>query len=312
VAAALDVTVSIVSSGDVALLRACLDSIPAAAEGSSVETIVVDNAVGIAGALAESHPDVTVIAGGIRRGFGANHNLVCARAKGRLVFILNDDTVLDPGCIDRLRSFMDRNGAVAAAGPRLRHADGRRQPSAFHFPTPGRVALTTLTLQRAGWVMSGGERIRRVDWIHGAAMMVRRDAVEGVGGLDEGFYMYLEDVDLCRRLRDRGWEIAFFPKAGLVHHENASTAAVPMRRVYQHARSRGIYARKHHGPGGERAVQRLTAATFLARAALARVLPGYDRADAARFRAHAQAALDPYAEPAIEEAAEEHNRGAVA
>jgi GT2 family glycosyltransferase len=312
VAAAPDVTVSIVSSGDVALLRACLDSIPAAAEGCRVETMVVDNAVGIADGVAESHPGVTVIAGGIRRGFGANHNLVCARAKGRLVFILNDDTVLDPGCIERLRSFMDQNGAVAAAGPRLRHADGRQQPSAFHFPTPARVALTTLTLQRAGWVMSGGERIRRVDWIHGAAMMVRRDAVEGVGGLDEGFYMYLEDVDLCRRLRDRGWEVAFFPKAGLVHHENSSTAAVPMRRVYQHARSRGIYARKHHGPVGERAVQRLTAAAFLARAALARVLPGYDGDDAARFRAHAHAALDPYAEPAVEDAAEEHNRGAVA
>ncbi len=312
VAAAPDVTVSIVSSGDVELLRACLDSIPAAARGSAVETIVVDNAVGIAGAVAESHPGVTVIAGDLRRGFGANHNLVCTQARGRLVFILNDDTELDPGCIDALRSFMDQNGAVAAAGPRLRHADGRQQPSAFHFPTPGRVALTTLTLQRAGWIMSAGERIRRVDWIHGAAMMVRRDALEGVGGLDEGFYMYLEDVDLCRRLRDRGWEVAFFPRAGLVHHENSSTAAVPLRRVYQHARSRGIYARKHHGPGGERAVQALTAAAFLARAGLARVLPGYDGADADRFRAHAQAALDPYAEPAIEEAAEEHNRGAMA
>jgi N-acetylglucosaminyl-diphospho-decaprenol L-rhamnosyltransferase len=312
VASAPDVTVSIVSSGDVGVLRACLDSIPAAAEGSTVETIVVDNAVGIAAAVAESHPAVTVIAAGVRRGFGANHNLVCTRARGRLVFILNDDTVLDPGCIEALRSFMDQNGAVAAAGPRLRHADGRPQPSAFHFPTPARVALTTLTLQRAGWIMSDGERIRRVDWIHGAAMMVRLDALEDVGGLDEGFYMYLEDVDLCRRLRDRGWEIAFFPRAGVVHLENSSTAAVPMRRVYQHARSRGIYARKHHGPGGERTVQALTAATFLVRAALALVVPGYDGDDAARFRAHAQAALDPYAEPAIEEAAEEHNRGVTA
>jgi N-acetylglucosaminyl-diphospho-decaprenol L-rhamnosyltransferase len=312
VAATPSVTVSIVSSGDAGLLRACLDSIPAAAGGSAVETIVVDNAVGIAAAIAESHPGVTVIEGGIRRGFGANHNLAARRARSPLVFILNDDTVLDPGCIDALRRFMDQNAAVGAAGPRLRHADGRPQPSAFHFPTPARVALTTLTLQRAGWVMSGGARIRRVDWIHGAAMMVRRDALEGVGGLDEGFYMYLEDVDLCRRLRDRGWEIAFFPPAGLVHLENSSTAAVPMRRVYQHARSRGIYARKHHGPAGERAVQALTAATFLARAALARLLPGYDGEDAARFRAHAQAALDPYAEPAIEEAADEHNRGVTA
>ena len=307
-----DVTVSIVSSGDVALLRACLHSIPAAAGETRVETIVVDNAVGIATEVAESHPATDVIAGGLRRGFGANHNLVCARARGRYVFILNDDTVLDPGCIDRLRRFMDQNAVVAAAGPRLRHADGRVQPSAFHFPSPARVALTTATLQRGGWDMSGGDRIRRVDWIHGAAMMVRRDAVEQAGGLDEGFYMYLEDVDLCRRLRDRGWEIAFFPRAGLVHLENSSTAAVPRRRIYQHARSRGIYARKHHGRVGEWTVQVLTAATYLARSGLARVLPGHDGDDAARFRAHAHAALSPYAEPAIEEAAADHNRGAAA
>jgi GT2 family glycosyltransferase len=306
------VTVSIVSSGDLAILRACLDSIPAAAGATEVQTIVVDNAVGITAEVAASHPDVEVIAGGLRRGFGANHNLACARARGRYVFILNDDTVLDPKCIERLGRFMDQNPAVGAAGPRLRHPDGRDQPSAFHFPTPARVALTTVTLQRAGWIMSAGERIRRVDWIHGAAMIVRREAIAAAGGLDEGFYMYLEDVDLCRRLRERGWEVAFFPRAGLVHLENSSTAAVPMRRVYQHARSRSIYARKHHGRAGERAVQALTAATFLARAGLARALPGYDAADAAFFRAHARASLHPYAEPAVEEAAAEHNKGAAA
>jgi GT2 family glycosyltransferase len=306
------VTVSIVSSGDLAILRACLDSIPAAAGATAVQTIVVDNAVGIAAGVAASHPDVEVIDGGLRRGFGANHNLACTRARGRYVFVLNDDTVLDPECIDSLRRFMDQNPSVGAAGPRLRHPDGRDQPSAFHFPTPARVALTTATLQRAGWSMSGGERIRRVDWIHGAAMMVRREAIAAAGGMDEGFYMYLEDVDLCRRMRDHGWEIAFFPRAGLVHLENSSTAAVPMRRVYQHARSRGIYARKHHGRAGERAVQALTAATYLARAGLARVLPGYDADDAAFFRAHARASLHPYAQPAVEEAAAEHNEGAAA
>jgi GT2 family glycosyltransferase len=306
------VTVSIVSSGDPGILRACLDSIPAAAAGTQVETIVVDNAVGIGADLAASHPQVEVIASDLRRGFGANHNLVCARARGRHVFILNDDTVLDPECIHRLHRFLLQNPSVGAAGPRLRHPDGREQPSAFHFPTPARVALTTLTLQRAGWIMSGGDRIRRVDWIHGAAMMVRRDAIAAAGGMDEGFYMYLEDVDLCRRLRDQDWEIAYFPRAGLVHLENSSTAAVPMRRVYQHARSRGIYARKHHGRAGERAVQTLTAATFLARAGLARVLPGYDAGRAAFFRAHARASLRPYAEPAVEEAAAAHNEGAAA
>jgi GT2 family glycosyltransferase len=82
VADAPDVSVSIVSSGDLGLLQACLDSIPAAAAETTVETIVVDNAVGIAAAVAASHPDVLVIAGGVRRGFGANHNLACGRGGG--------------------------------------------------------------------------------------------------------------------------------------------------------------------------------------------------------------------------------------
>ena len=196
---------------------------------------------------------------------------------------------------------MDQNGAVAAAGPRLRHADGRQQPSAFHFPTPGRVALTTLTLQRAAWDMSRGERIRRVDWIHGAAMMVRLAAYRDAGGLDERFYMYLEDVDLCRGMRDAGWEVAFFPYAGIVHHESSSTAGVPERRIVQHARSRGLYARKHHGAAAERFVQGVTAAMFAARAGLAVVLPGYDADDVRRFRAHARASLDPGSGDGIEE-----------
>jgi len=304
-----DVTVSIVAGGNGRLLEACLASLPAAARETVVRTVVVDNA---SPQPLEVPEGVEVVRNESRRGFGANHNAVLEGAESRYALILNDDTELDVETIDRLKWFMDKNPDVGAVGPRLRFPDGRVQPSAFRFPTPARVALTLATLQRAAWDMSRGERIRRVDWIHGAAMMVRLAAYRDAGGLDERFYMYLEDVDLCRRLRDRGWEVAFFPKAGLVHHENSSTAAVPMRRVYQHARSRGIYARKHHGPVGERAVQRLTAAAFLARAALARVLPGYNGDDAARFRAHAHAALDPYAEPAVEEAAEEHNRGAVA
>jgi N-acetylglucosaminyl-diphospho-decaprenol L-rhamnosyltransferase len=236
-----------------------------------------------------------------RRGFGANHNAVLATAESRYALILNDDTEVDAAAIDRLKWFLDQNPEVGAAGPRLRFPDGRVQPSAFRFPTPARVALTLATLQRAAWDMSRGERIRRVDWIHGAAMMVRLAAFRDAGGLDERFYMYLEDVDLCRNMRDAGWEIAFFPYAGVVHHESSSTSGVPERRIVEHARSRGLYARKHHGAGGERFVQGVTAAMFAARAGLAVVLPGYDADDVRRFRAHARASLDPGAGEGIRE-----------
>jgi GT2 family glycosyltransferase len=293
-----DVTVSIVAGGDGRLLEACLASLPAAARETAVRTVVVDNASPEPLQVPEG---VEVVRNESRRGFGANHNAVLEGAESRYALILNDDTELDVETIDRLKWFMDKNPDVGAVGPRLRFPDGRVQPSAFRFPTPARVALTLATLQRAAWDMSRGERIRRVDWIHGAAMMVRLAAYRDAGGLDERFYMYLEDVDLCRGMRDAGWEVAFFPYAGIVHHESSSTAGVPERRIVQHARSRGLYARKHHGAAAERFVQGVTAAMFAARAGLAVVLPGYDADDVRRFRAHARASLDPGSGDGIEE-----------
>src|SRR5438132_1081495 len=82
---------------------------------------------------------------------------------------------------------------------------------------------------------------RSVGWVTGAAIMARRDALLDVGGFDERFFMYCEDADLCRQLHDSGWQVAFFPHASLLHLENAATSSVPVRRIYQTARSRGIY-----------------------------------------------------------------------
>jgi GT2 family glycosyltransferase len=304
-----DVTISIVSGGSPELLSGCLDSVPRAAAAAAVETVVVDNAVGRAlDEVVSAHSEVRWIRSDERRGFAANHNLALAGAAGRHLFVLNDDTVLGPGCIDRLSAFLDRNPPVGCVGPRLVFGDGRRQASAFRFPTPARVALTAATLQRAGWVLSDCDRARRVDWVHGCAMLVRAEAFRAVGGFDEGFYMYLEDVDLCRRLHDRGWQVAFLPHAWLAHLENASTADVPARRIYQHARSRGRYARKHHGPAAEVAVQALTAGMYAGRIGASRLL-GRDPAERARFACHVRASLHPDGQPAIEDTAAEFNRG---
>lgn len=300
-----DVTVSLVAGADRELLMNCLGTIAAAAGPASLQTVVVDNAGGddLAGAVAAAHPQVEVIVNESRRGFGANHNQVLRRARGRHVLILNDDTELHRCCIERLSAFLDQNPSVAAAGPRIVRPDGSQQPSAFHLPTPGRVTATALTLQRAAWIQSGGQRIRRVGWVTGAAIMARRDALSEVGGFDERYYMYGEDADLCRELRARGWEIAYFPQASLMHLENATTSDVPTRRIYQTARSRGLYTRKHHGPLAERWVQGVTAAMFTARAGLARVLPGYSDGDVATFRETVRAALHPHRAEAVEDTA---------
>jgi N-acetylglucosaminyl-diphospho-decaprenol L-rhamnosyltransferase len=303
-----DVTVSIVSGGSAHLLADCLASLPRAAGSATLDVAVVDNAIGAPlDELAAAHPEVRWIRSPQQRGFGANHNMALAGSDARHLFVLNDDTVLGPSCIQRLAGFLDRNPTVGCAGPRLVFADGRRQASAFRFPTPARVALTALTLERRGWVMSDIDRVRRVDWVHGAAMFVRGQAFRDAGGFDEGFYMYSEDVDLCRRLTDLGWRVAFLPDAWLIHLENSSTADVPERRIYQHARSRILYARKHHGAAGAAAVRALTAGMYAGRMGASRAL-GRDPAERARFACHVRATLAPAGRPAVEDAAAEFNR----
>jgi GT2 family glycosyltransferase len=318
VSAAPDISISLVNTDNRELLLACLESLPVAAREVTLHTIVIDNAStdGSAEAAREAFPEVEVVALERRQGFGANHNEAIRRAKGRYVFILNEDTVLHEGALDRLCRFMDQNPDVGAAGPRIFYPDGSEQPSAFHFPSPGRVAATTLTLQRALWRQSGGDEIRTVDWVCGAAMLARRDALQKIGGFDESLFIYSEDPDLCLRLRGEGFRTAYFPQASLVHYENATTTGVPERRIYQMERSRALYARKHHGAVGEYAVRGMTIGAFATRAALAKALltmPGgsrlkpLDPSAPAQFMAHVRAAIDPDARPGIEEAAASFN-----
>jgi GT2 family glycosyltransferase len=318
VSAAPDVTISLVNTDNRELLLDCLASLGPAAGELTLQTIVIDNASsdGSAAAVRQEHPDVQVVERSHRHGFGANHNEAIRRALGRHVLILNEDTVLHERMLETMCRFMDQNPDVGACGPKIFYPDGSVQPSAFHFPTPARVALTTLTLQRAFWIQSATDRIARVDWVCGAAILARRPALDAIGGFDESLYIYSEDPDLCLRMRDAGYATAYFPHASLVHFENATTSGVPERRIFQMERSRALYTRKHHGLAGEVAVRGLTAAAFAARAAAARTLltvPGgsrlkpLDPSAPAQFLTHARAAIRPGARPGIEDAAAEFN-----
>src|SRR2546425_7308986 len=183
-----DLSVSIVNTNSRDLLLACLESL----RHEDAEIVVLDNASedGSAEAVGERFPDVRVIAQDFRAGFGANHNTVIRATSGRYVYVLNEDTTSDDWGFARMVAHLGASPRVAVLGPKLVYPDGRHQDSAWRFPTPAVAALGLLTLGRAGGKQAPGSGPRGVDWLTGAALLLRRDALDQVGPFDEGFFLY--------------------------------------------------------------------------------------------------------------------------
>jgi N-acetylglucosaminyl-diphospho-decaprenol L-rhamnosyltransferase len=297
-----DLSVSLVNTNSRQLLLACLESL----RGTDAEIVVLDNASedGSADAVRERFPDVRLIAQEFRAGFGANHNTVIRATTRRYVYVLNEDTTSDDWGFERLVSFLDAHPRVAAVGPRLVYPDGSVQDSAWRFPTPLVSALGLVTLGKAGVKQSRGEAPRSVDWVTGAALLLRREALDEVGLFDEGFFLYSEEVDLQLRLRRNGWDIRFFPDVTVVHHESQFSAGVPERRINEMWRSRHRYWHKHHSAAAARTAALLTGAQYAARAALAPVTGR--RELGARMRLHARDAWRVRG-PGLRELADEWN-----
>ena len=274
----------------------------------ATEVLVLDNASTDGSAeMARAHPaGAEVVALSERRGKAANDSALLERARGRHGLLLNEDSELRPGATAALHAALEAHPRAGAAGARLLRPDGTPQPSAFRFPTVGASALGAVGLARRN-VQSTGDAVREVDWAHSAAMLVRREAGAQVGWLDPAFFVYSDEVDFCRRLRDAGWAILYVPDAEAVHHEQLATGAGAERRIVEFSRNRDRYVRKHHGPMTARAVRWLTAAADAERAAAALVLPGHDPR---RYWRHVTATLRPQRGEGIAEAAEAFNRRA--
>jgi len=280
-----DLSVSIVNTNSRELLLACLESL----SGTEAEMVVLDNASedGSADAVRDRFPAVRLIAQDFRAGFGANHNTVIRATTGRYVYVLNEDTTADDWGFERLVAYLDVHPRVAALGPKLVYPDGRRQDSAWRFPTPLVSTLGLVTVGKLGVKQSHGEDPRPVDWVMGAALLLRRDALNEVGLFDEGFFLYSEEVDLQFRLRQAGWHVHYVPDVTVVHHESQFSAGIPERRINEMWRSRHRYWRKHHSGVGARIAALATGAQYAARAGLsplARRDPGFGT----RMRLHAR------------------------
>jgi N-acetylglucosaminyl-diphospho-decaprenol L-rhamnosyltransferase len=307
---AVEVSFCVVNTEQRELLVRCLDAIAAEREALPFETevLVLDNAStdGSTGA-ARHHPTVTeVIALRQRRGKGENDTALLQRARGRFALLLNEDSELRPGAVAALHAALTERPKAAAAGARLMRPDGTLQPSAWRFPTPATALVGAVFLHRKLTVQSRGEKTREVDWAQSAALLVRVEAARAIGYFDPAFFVYSDEVDFCKRLRDAGWATLYVPTAVAVHHEQLSTGAVPERRIVELSRNRDRYMRKHHSPFAAGVVRVLTAWAYALRSLAAVVLPGHSPR---RYWRHVTATLRPDRGEGLREAAVEHNRG---
>jgi GT2 family glycosyltransferase len=224
------------------------------------EVWVVDNASrdGSAEAIAGEFPQVRLVRSDRNLGFGAANNLAMRQARGRYYLLLNTDAFPEEQAIRRLMDFLENHPDTAVAGPRLLNGDGSLQVSCYRFPSPSRAWFENLWLSAllphhpaiGDYRRWAHDRERAVDFVTGACMLVRREVVEQVGGFDERFFMYSEETDWQRRMRDAGWEIRFTPNAVVTHLGGASGAAErPAVNAYFFD-SLDWYERKHHGSLG--------------------------------------------------------------
>jgi GT2 family glycosyltransferase len=255
-----DLSVCIVNWNTREDLGEAIASVLASGREVSLQLVVLDNASqdGSAEMVRERFPEVTLIQSAENLGFARGYNRAAARSSGRHLLMLNPDTVVHSGALARLVAFLDSEPSAGAAGPRLLNLDGSLQYSCRRFPTPMAALLRNTVLGRLAphnhytrdYLMADWEHdaVRPVDWISGAAMCIRRQAWEQIGGFDEGYFMYAEDMDWCWRAREAGWQVYYVPDAVIMHHIGRSSDQRPFTMVVAFHRSAGRFYRKHYAP----------------------------------------------------------------
>ena len=271
------------------LLDRCLTALLAAGASIGIEVIVVDNGStdGSRELVAAAHPEATLIANTRNIGFSAANNQGIGVARGRYVLLLNSDTEVEDGALAVLVDFGDAHPRAGILGPRLLNLDGTLQPSGARFPTPLSTAASVLGLGRLLSRPRYGTRRDYsvpavVDEVSGAAMLVRAEVVDAVGGLDESFSWGYEDVDFCRRVKAAGWEIHYVPAAGVRHQWGASRRLAPASTVLKAIEGRRHYFRKHHGAASAALVMAATLLSHLLRSLVFALGGVFDRRLCAR------------------------------
>jgi len=254
-----DISVIIVSWNACSYLRNCLVSIQETGGELLHEIIVVDNAStdGSAEMVAKEFPDVVLIQSGENLGFARANNIGIKRATGKYLALVNSDVIVHKGCFQALARFLDDNPKAGLIGPHVVGGDGLLQRSCRRLPTVWNTICRVLALDStfSQYSLFSGREMRHwrhdnqaeVEVISGCFWLARRTAVEAVGGLDERFFFYAEDVDWCQRFGASGWKVVFVPSASATHFGGASSSNAPLRFSVEMLRANVTYWKKHHG-----------------------------------------------------------------
>jgi GT2 family glycosyltransferase len=270
----MDLSVVIVNWNTRDLLRDCLGSVLKAGTGIRMEVLVADNASsdGSQAMVLSRFPTVRLIESPVNLGFAGGNNLALRQAQGRHVLLLNSDTLLVGDVLREAVDWLDTHPRAGVMGPLVRNADGSPQASCSAWPSLGNLALQLVGITRvARWDsyrLTGWDRstARRVDVVSGAAMFVRRAAMEEVGLLDESFFFFGEETDWCRRFARAGWEVVFVPLASVTHFGGGSVGRLNHRRDVMLTEGTTRLHRKHGGLPAGLACFALLAAHNLSRA----------------------------------------------
>lgn len=237
----------------------CLTSVVQGTEGVDCEIVVVDNAStnGSVHAVQERFPQVRLLVNSSNLGFAKAANQAIIESKGRYVLLLNPDTRPLDNAIGKMVDFMDSHSEVGALGCRLLNPDLSLQPSCFNFPTLETALYDALLLN---WLLPQSstfgkyrlsfwkhDSVREVDSVTGACLLLSRKAIEETGFLDERFFMYYEESDLCYRLKKKGWKIYFIPQAEVIHYFSKSIPVLSDWTVGRSMESMYYFFRKHYG-----------------------------------------------------------------
>jgi hypothetical protein len=246
-----DLTVSIISAGNLELLLPCLRSVFESTHRVSLEVYLVDNAStgGTAAAVEAGFPQVQVLRNEELQGFATNNNRVLRRGRGRYLMLLNDDTLVLPGAFDRMVQFMDGHPDAGAVGSSCLNPDLSYQQSFSDFPSPWYEGWWT----SVDWLYrvrkKGPQEPKEVDCVSGACMMVRREVARQVGLLDTAFDpIYAEETDWLFRIKKGGWKVYTLPGARVIHYGGETMNRTPLRKIELLQAHKALFFRKHHGP----------------------------------------------------------------
>lgn len=255
----MDVSVIIVNWNTKKHLRVCLESLYSQTEGIEFEVIVVDNGSddGSTEIVKNEFPEVVLIPNSENKGYAAANNQGIAIAKGRHILLLNSDTLVLDNVVDKVVKFADKHDKVAVVGCRILNPDKSLQPSCFMFPSILNLFLSSFYLYHLfpNNKFFGRERLswwdwrecREVDVVAGCFMLVKREAIEQVGMMDDCYFMYFEESDWCYRFKKAGWKILFTPGAEIIHLGGASTRQASSEMLLQYTKSMLLFFKKHTG-----------------------------------------------------------------